>query len=228
VLKVVDVTAAEPETQIVFAAGASEQIGRARWLDGGERLALLMVGCDGQASRLLAIDRRGAVGEAVPVTGALALFTAGSEVILLQEDTEAFTTTITAYDGQQNWAERQVASFGGILGAGGYPFSFSGQGPAAAGLRAFPEVDAEASLSGLQIGRRATVASSSGVLNIRTEPNPDAPALGLLASGDEVTILDGPVNAENGLVYWQVESDNGLVGWCVEAVEGEQTLIPKP
>ena len=99
---------------------------------------------------------------------------------------------------------------------------------AAAGLAPFPGVDPQASLSGLEIGRKATVASSSGVLNLRTEPSQDAPALGLLAAGDEVTILDGPVKADGGLVYWQVEAANGQVGWCVEAVEGEQTLIPKP
>jgi hypothetical protein len=227
VLNVIDLSAEEPDTRVAFAAGASEQIGRARWLDGGERVALLMIGCDRQATRLLVLDRQGGISEAVPVQGSLALFAFESEVVVLGEDTDANTTTITAYDGAQNWAERAVATFDGTLGAAGSPFLFSARQSAASGLAAFPEVGAETSLSGLEIGRRATVASSSGVLNIRTEPDPEAPALGLLASGDEVTILDGPVSAGD-LVYWQVEAANGLVGWCVEAVEGEQTLIPKP
>jgi hypothetical protein len=215
-------------TQVIFAAGAGEQIGRVRWLEGGERLALLMVGCDRQASRLVALDRQGAVRDTVAATGAVALFASGADLILLEEDPETDQTTVTAYDGGQDWTPREVATIPGTLGSAGYAFNFVTTMTATAGLEPFPEVGAQASLSGLEIGRQATVASSSGVLNLRTEPDQDAPALGLLAAGDEVTILDGPVTAPNGLVYWQVEAANGLVGWCVEAVEGEQTLIPKP
>lgn len=218
----------EGKTRVIFAAGASEQIGQVRWLDGGERLALLMIGCDKKATRLLALNRQGGVSETVPVAGDLALFGSGGELIFVQESLETNTTAIIAYDGARKWAAREVAAFSGTLGSAGYAFRFVAEATARAGLDPFPDVGPETSRSGLEIGKRATVSSSSGVLNIRTEPNPDAPALGLLPAGSEVTILDGPVKAANDLVYWKVEADNGLVGWCVESVEGEQTLIPKP
>jgi hypothetical protein len=218
----------DDKTHVIFAAGAGEQIGRARWLEGGSRLALLMVGCDHMASRLVVLDRQGGVNEAAPVSGSVALFADGSDIILLTEDLEANQTTLTTYDGGQNWAPQELASFSGTLGSAGYAFSFISTMQATPSLDPFPEVGAQASISGLEIGRKATVASSSGVLNLRTEPDQDSPALGLLAAGDEVTILDGPVTAPNGLVYWKVQTADNIVGWAVESVEGEQTLIPKP
>ena len=226
VLKLTDLET--KDTRVIFAAGAGEQIGQVRWLDGGERLALLMVGCDQGAARLLTLDRRGAVADTVPVAGELAVFASGNDLIVLTEDLSTGVTTIIAYDSQQQWAAREVASFAGTLGSAGYAFDFVTDAAARPDLDPFPTVGAEASRTGLEIGRRATVASSTGVLNIRTEPSQEAPALGLLPAGAEVTILDGPVAAANGLVYWQVETDDGLIGWCVESVEGEQTLIPKP
>ncbi len=179
------------------------------------------------------LHRRGEAISFLPAGTALALFAAA---FLTKEHTAVLPALFLLTD--YYWYPG--FSFGGIrknwrlyalilwLGAGGFAFSFISGMTGKTGLDPFPEVGAETSRSGLQIGKKATVASSSGVLNIRTEPNQDAPALGLLPTGAEVTILDGPVTAANGLVYWKVQADNGLVGWCVEAVEGEQTLIPKP
>lgn len=219
---------AEGQASVIFAAGASEQVGAVRWLDGGERAAILMADCNKKATRLLVLDRSGATSEAAPMTGKPAVFAAESTLIVLNENPETNTTAIVTYDGKNKWAAREVKAFTGTLGSPGYGFNFVANDTARSDLKPFPEVAPDESRTGLEIGKRATVASSSGVLNIRTEPNKDSPALGLLATGSEVTILDGPVTATDGLVFWKVKADNGLVGWCVEAVDGEQTLIPKP
>ncbi|MBI3764574.1 MAG: hypothetical protein HY260_22265 [Chloroflexi bacterium] len=227
VVKYSDLAGGKPT--VIFASGASEQVASAQWLDGGERLALLMIDCNRKATRVVVLDRTGATTNAMPVSGKPAIFASGSKLIALDENLETSATAIVAYDGSDKWAAHEIKAFTGTLGSAGYAFEFITKQTARTGLKPFPEVGAEVSRSGLTVGKHATVQFSGGPIFFRTKPDPDAPAVGLLAPGTEVVLVDGPVTAKNGLVYWQVRKiEDNLVGWCVEAFEGEQTLIPKP
>ena len=60
--------------------------------------------------------------------------------------------------------------------------------------------------------------------NVRDIPSRDGTRLGLLESGEQFAVMDGPVCAD-GLVWWQVKS-GVLIGWTVDGSDGEQWLIP--
>jgi Bacterial SH3 domain len=66
---------------------------------------------------------------------------------------------------------------------------------------------------------------SADCLNLRTEPNTNAPIISCLAPGEVVTLLSNtPVNAEN-IVWWQVQSATaGISGWIAGEIDGIVTL----
>ena len=80
----------------------------------------------------------------------------------------------------------------------------------------------------LTIGETATVNTSDGdPLNLRSNPSTEVEVLTALADGATVTLLDGPVVAED-YVWWYVLTEEGIQGWVVESIPEEslQTLIP--
>jgi len=59
--------------------------------------------------------------------------------------------------------------------------------------------------------------SGAGVLNR---------VVAAMADGDRVTLIDGPVEDQSELWWWQVRTGEGEIGWCVDHVGRLQTLIP--
>ncbi len=75
------------------------------------------------------------------------------------------------------------------------------------------------------IGATARVVNiGDSVLSIRSGAGTDYRVIGSLVEGDEVDILDGPIDAE-GYTWWRVESDAGT-GWCAGEVGDTAMLEP--
>lgn len=67
----------------------------------------------------------------------------------------------------------------------------------------------------IAIGSTVTVANSGGTgVNFRSEPSTDAEIVDILLDGTELTVVDGPLDAE-GYTWWQVEGAAGT-GWLVQ------------
>ncbi len=73
----------------------------------------------------------------------------------------------------------------------------------------------------ITIGSRVTVFSNS--LNLRAGPSIGEEHLLTLYRGVDLTVLEGPVNAD-GYNWWRVRDDNDFEGWVVDFV-GEPTLM---
>lgn len=67
----------------------------------------------------------------------------------------------------------------------------------------------------IAIGSTVIVANSGGTgVNFRSEPSTDSDIVDVLLDGTEMTVIDGPLDAE-GYTWWQVEGDAGT-GWLVQ------------
>lgn len=66
----------------------------------------------------------------------------------------------------------------------------------------------------LQTGQPARVTAPAG-LNMRTEPTSGGTLLLQLAIGQRVTVIEGPVSADN-FTWWQVDDGQGNIGWVAE------------
>jgi hypothetical protein len=62
-------------------------------------------------------------------------------------------------------------------------------------------------------------------LNLRAQPTTSAGVIGVLARGDYVAILAGPVN-DSGVQWWQVQTAGGQVGWVAGALNGVAMIGP--
>lgn len=75
------------------------------------------------------------------------------------------------------------------------------------------------------IGAIARVVNiGDSVLSIRSGAGTDYRVIGSLVEGDEVDVVDGPIDAE-GYTWWRVESDAGT-GWCAGEVGDTAMLEP--
>jgi hypothetical protein len=81
-------------------------------------------------------------------------------------------------------------------------------------------VAAPPSTSGLVAGGQARVSAPAG-LNFRDAPNTGARLLGQLGTGQRVSVVEGPVAADN-FTWWRLDDGQGNVGW---AAEGDGTTI---
>lgn len=54
-------------------------------------------------------------------------------------------------------------------------------------------------------------------LNLRSLPSLQGSIVSKLREGDQVTILEGPIEAD-GYVWWKMRAANGLEGWAVDVV----------
>ncbi|MEZ4731915.1 MAG: SH3 domain-containing protein [Caldilineaceae bacterium] len=66
----------------------------------------------------------------------------------------------------------------------------------------------------LQPGQPARVTAPAG-LNMRTEPRAGATLVLQLATGQRVTVLEGPTTGDN-FTWWQVDDGQGNIGWVAE------------
>lgn len=62
-------------------------------------------------------------------------------------------------------------------------------------------------------------------LKVRKTASTNGDVLGELELNVQVTILEGPTDANN-ITWWKVDNGKGLVGWSAEGVEGVKYLIP--
>jgi hypothetical protein len=62
-------------------------------------------------------------------------------------------------------------------------------------------------------------------LKVRESPSSAAKILGELDKDTQVTIVDGPQEA-NGITWWKVDNGTGLVGWSAEGLGGVKYLVP--
>jgi hypothetical protein len=74
----------------------------------------------------------------------------------------------------------------------------------------------------LAVGQPARITAPAG-LNYRDQPNSGGALLGQFGAGILVTVLEGPVVAED-FTWWRVEDGNGNVGWAAEG-DSETTWI---
>lgn len=79
----------------------------------------------------------------------------------------------------------------------------------------------------LRIGGTAVInTSGSDSLNLRSDAGVEYQIRKKLDRGTEVTLLDGPVNA-NGYNWWLVRDPEGMEGWIVDLYGGVITLVPR-
>lgn len=68
--------------------------------------------------------------------------------------------------------------------------------------------------NGLGAGVKAIVTAPAG-LNMRTQPTSGSQLVVRLGSGDRVTVMEGPTQAE-GFTWWRVDDGSGKTGWVAE------------
>ncbi len=77
----------------------------------------------------------------------------------------------------------------------------------------------------LTVGGIATVRTTAGdSLNVRSGAGTSFAIIEKLQSGVSVTLLEGPVSANN-FTWWRVRTPSGREGWVVESADGVQTLV---
>lgn len=74
----------------------------------------------------------------------------------------------------------------------------------------------------IAVGQPARIVAPYG-LNLRTDTSANAQLITQLGSGQRVTVVEGPVNAE-GFTWWKIEDSAGNSGWGVDG-DGENTWI---
>lgn len=67
----------------------------------------------------------------------------------------------------------------------------------------------------LQINWKYRVTKAGANLNIRETASTSAKSLSKLPAGEILTILEGPVDADN-YRWWRIRTNNGVEGWCVD------------
>lgn len=77
----------------------------------------------------------------------------------------------------------------------------------------------------LQPGQPARVTAPAG-LNMRTEPRSGTTLVLQLATGQRVTVVEGPVSADN-FTWWRVDDGRGNVGWVAERDAETEWLSPQ-
>ena len=77
----------------------------------------------------------------------------------------------------------------------------------------------------LQAGQPARVTAPAG-LNMRTDPTSSASLLLQLGTGQRVTVVEGPVSADN-FTWWRVDDGQGNVGWVAERDAVTEWLSPQ-
>ncbi|MEZ4617674.1 MAG: SH3 domain-containing protein [Caldilineaceae bacterium] len=77
----------------------------------------------------------------------------------------------------------------------------------------------------LQAGQPARVTAPAG-LNVRTSASSGASLILQLGTGQLVTVLEGPVSAEN-FTWWRIDDGQGNVGWVADGDNETEWLSPQ-
>lgn len=76
----------------------------------------------------------------------------------------------------------------------------------------------------LHIGSTYRITSSGDHLNLRVKYSQNGTVLTKIAAGEQVTILEGPIDVDN-YYWWRMRTADGIEGWAVE-VAGWYALVP--
>lgn len=79
-------------------------------------------------------------------------------------------------------------------------------------------------IAGMAPGASARVTASGGV-NVRAEPSTKAQQLGRFNVNTNLTLLEGPRQADN-YTWWRADNGAGLVGWVASGPENDPWLVP--
>jgi hypothetical protein len=82
----------------------------------------------------------------------------------------------------------------------------------------------EPAIAGMAPNARARVTASGGV-NVRAEPRASAKQVGRLNQNANVTLLEGPVQADK-YDWWRVDNGAGLAGWVAIGPQNDPWLVP--
>ncbi len=77
----------------------------------------------------------------------------------------------------------------------------------------------------LQAGEPARVTAPAG-LNMRTNPTSSGALILQLGTGQLVTVVEGPVDAEN-FIWWRIDDGQGNVGWVADGDAETEWLSPQ-
>ena len=67
----------------------------------------------------------------------------------------------------------------------------------------------------LELSKTYNVTEAGANLNLRQEPSLSSTSLKRIQAGEEVLVLDGPVD-QDGYYWWQIRTSDGIEGWAVE------------
>jgi tetratricopeptide (TPR) repeat protein len=79
----------------------------------------------------------------------------------------------------------------------------------------------------IEVGDRAIVVTVEDLLNVRGGAGRGFDVIAQLATGTEVTVVEGPEIAD-GFAWWKLQTADGVEGWAVERVGEERTLVGSP
>jgi hypothetical protein len=82
----------------------------------------------------------------------------------------------------------------------------------------------EPPIAGMAPGAGARVTATGGV-NVRAQPSASAQQVGRLNFNANVTLLEGPVQADN-YAWWRIDNGAGLTGWVATGPQNEPWLVP--
>lgn len=67
-------------------------------------------------------------------------------------------------------------------------------------------------------------ATASGNVNVRAQPSTSGGRVGVIESGQIISVVNGPECVE-GYTWWQIDTGQ-FTGWAVEAIETQRVLLP--
>ncbi len=211
--------------------GANERV----VLDGGARGLWIQDGVQSPSGQLLALgrvgDRNGAMHIIDQNGNLLTAPIGGAPVVKAKwnpERTQVYTETsdgrkyIATVDGQIQDITDFVGGIRAVAWVGGrLPANDAGAGDVS------PDYIPPGVIEGarFQPGQQLRVASSTGQLNLRAQPQLDAERVGGAFNGEYVAILAGP-RLFDGIEWWQVQLVNGQTGWMAALIDGVPVLTP--
>ena len=75
-----------------------------------------------------------------------------------------------------------------------------------------------------------TITAAGENLNLRAQPALDGQVLKMLPPGEEITILEGPSQAD-GYTWWRMQTKDGIEGWAADIPDWyapQVTATPSP
>ncbi|MCB9452133.1 MAG: SH3 domain-containing protein [Anaerolineaceae bacterium] len=219
-----------------FYASPTDNLFRARFIQGGERVAVLGYNIFSGVTSWLILERSGIVAgvltpgvSSVNITSAAGLLN-GFVYTVGGYDSSTGTTVYyvetrladTSYHAESVWnsslgAHARIVWVSDNQTIGNTPFAPWGQlTPPSAGV----------GNGELRLNDSVMIQTTEGdLLNVRSGPGTTFSRVAQLSNGALVTLVEGPRSGE-GFTWWRVRTASGIDGWVVQEADGVQTLIP--